>query len=103
MHQFLVGRGVRQQEALAIARREAANDASAGHGAIDNGDVIGELILEDLVEFGAAQGKEAVRVGELAKHTNVTVLFKLSADRHDSGSTTAESGARGNLFGSMQE
>ena len=63
--QLLVRGGGGDEQALAVAGGEAADDAGARDGGADNGDDVGELGLEDAVKvFAGALGDEGVRVGE---------------------------------------
>lgn len=63
--QLLVGGGGGDEEALAVARGEAADDAGAGDGGADGRNDVLELGLEDGVEvLGGAEGDEGVGVGE---------------------------------------
>lgn len=59
--ELLVGGGGGHEEAVAVAGGEAADDAGAGDGRVDDGDDVGELGLEDRVEVGRrGEGREAV-------------------------------------------
>lgn len=50
MLQFLVRRGGGHQQAILVARGQAADNAGAGDGAVGDGDEVGEFGLEDRVE-----------------------------------------------------
>ena len=59
--ELLVGGGGGDQEAVAVAGGEPADDARAGDGGVDDGDDVGELGLEDGVKVGGGgDGGEAV-------------------------------------------
>ena len=76
--QLLVRRRRWDEQPVAIARREAADDARAADGGVHDGDDVAELCLEGRVEVGAAlDGDEAVRVGELGEHADVAAVFEL--------------------------
>ena len=63
--EFLVGCGCGDEQALAVARREAPDDARSGDRAVRDGDDVRELGFEDRIEVRAgAEGDEAVGVGE---------------------------------------
>lgn len=63
--QLLVRRRRRDQQALAVAGRQAPDDARAGDGRVADGDDVLQLGLEDRVEvLRRADGDEGVRVGE---------------------------------------
>lgn len=61
MLQFLVGCGGGNEEALAVAGGEAADDAGAGDGGADGGDDVLQFGFEDGVEvFRGAEGNQGV-------------------------------------------
>jgi len=82
VHQFLIGGGIGEEEALAIARRQATDNARASHGAVNDGDMISQLVLKHFVKFAAANGAQAISICELAEHADVAVLLELRTDRH---------------------
>lgn len=83
MLQLLVGGRVREEEAVFVADGHAADDARAGDGRVDYGDVVRQLGLEDGVEvLRAADGDEAVGVCQVGEYADVVVVFELAADGH---------------------
>jgi hypothetical protein len=81
--QFLVGGDGGQEQAVLVAGDEAADGAGLADGDVDDGNVVGELLLEDGVEvLRRAEGTEAVGVGELGEDTNVVGGFEASTESH---------------------
>jgi hypothetical protein len=78
--QLLVRRRRGDEQPVAVARGETADDARAADGGVHDGDDVAELGLEGGVEVGAAlDGDEAVGVGELGEDADVAVVFELEA------------------------
>ena len=78
--QFLVGRCGWDEEPVAVAGGETADDAGATDGGVYYGDYFSELGFEGRVEVGAAlDGGEAVRICEFGKDADVAAVFELDA------------------------
>jgi hypothetical protein len=78
--QLLVRRRRGDEEAVAVACGEAADDAGAADGGVYDWDHVAEVGLEGGVEVCAAlDGGEAVRVGELGEDADVAAVFELDA------------------------
>ena len=81
--QLLVGGGGGHEEAVAVPRGEAADDARARDGGGDEGEDVRELGLEDGVEgLGGARAEERVRVGQGAEDADFVAVFEGGADGH---------------------
>jgi len=78
--QFLVRRRGRNEEPVAVAGGETANDAGAADGGVYYWDYVGELGFEGGVEVGAAlDGGEAVGICEFGEDADVAAVFELDA------------------------
>lgn len=73
MLQFLVGGRVGDEQAVAVAGDEAADDAGAADRGLDDGDDVSEFGFKgrDKVGRAGAGRREAVAVGQHAKDTDV--------------------------------
>ena len=81
--QLLVRSGRRQQKPVLVAAAQAPNDPVAANGGVHQRDHALQLLLERRVKvLGAANGHEAVRVGQFGKDADVVGVFELRARRH---------------------
>lgn len=103
MLQLLVRRCARHQQPMAVAHRQAAHEPRAGNAAVHDRDHVSDLGIESRVEIGAAaDGDEAVAVGQACKHANLRRRLKGNADGHRCGSAGRGEdgkGARGRAKG----
>jgi len=83
MLELLISGNGRNDEAVLVAGDEAADGAGFTNGGVDDGDVVGELLLEDGVEvLGGTEGTEAVGVCELGEDTDVVGRFEAGTEGH---------------------
>ena len=83
--QLLVCCRVGDEQPVPVAHRHPAQDPAAADGGVHHGDDLVELGLEGGVEvLAAADGDEAVRVGQLGEHAHLVVVLEVSPHhRHD--------------------
>jgi hypothetical protein len=77
--QLLISSGRRHQQTVLVAGGEAADDANAGNGGVNDRNVVGKLRLVDRVKvLGTALSDQAVLVGELGKDADVVAVLELN-------------------------
>jgi hypothetical protein len=83
MLQLLIGGDRGHDEAMTVTDHQAANHTGSADGGVDDGDVIGELLLEHGVEvLGCTSCDEAVGIRELGEDANVVTALKAGAKSH---------------------
>ena len=76
--QLLVGSRVGHEQPVAVAHRHAAEDPAAADRGVHDGDDLVQLGLEGGVEvLAAADGHEAVGVGQLGEHAHLVVVLEV--------------------------
>ncbi len=84
VHQLLIGAGIGEENALLVARREAAHNLGAGDRRVNDRDGIRQLVLPHFVVVASSYAHQTVRICELSEDSNLIVLLKLCTDRHES-------------------
>lgn len=83
MLELLIGGDGGDDKTMTVADDQATNHARGADGGVDDGDVIGKLLLKDRVEvLGCASCDKAVSIRELGEDADVVTALKTGAKGH---------------------